>query len=336
MKHINVALFVPHEGCPQQCVFCNQRHISGKTTRLSAKDIDDAVIAAGPMHTGTHGKREIAFFGGSFTAIDRDYMLALLQAAHPYVDGKRFTGIRVSTRPDAIDPEICALLKHYGVTAIELGAQSMSDKVLAMNRRGHTAQHIVDACALIKSHGFELGLQMMTGMYGSSPQESLLTAHKIIECKPKTVRIYPTIVLRGTYLEQLTTTGEYHPQTLAEAVALCAKLLKLFFDAKIDVIRLGLHSGGGVEEGYIAGPYHPAFRELCDAALYLERARQALSLTLPEGGQATLHVAKTAVSQMTGHRRANLILLESEGYHCEVRPCPELGKYQVKVTIDKQ
>ncbi len=335
MKHINVALFVPHEGCPQQCVFCNQHHISGKNTRLCAKDIDNAVTAAGATLANTHGKigkREIAFFGGSFTAIDRGYMLELLKAAQPYLDDNRFTGIRISTRPDAIDDEICQLLKQYGVTAIELGAQSMSDRVLAMNRRGHTAQSVVDACAHIKSHGFELGLQMMTGLYGSSAQESIMTALKIIELEPKTVRIYPTVVLGGTCLEQLTASGKYRPQTLEESVSLCAKLLKIFYEEKIEVIRLGLHSGGGVEDGYIAGPYHPAFRELCDAAIYLENARQALRDKIPAGGPATLHVAKNAISQMIGHKRKNLATVEAGGYRCKVEPCEGLEKHQVTIT----
>ncbi len=341
MKHINVALFVPHEGCPQQCVFCNQGHISGKTTKLCAKDIDDAVEAAGITCANAHDnnenndnfyKREIAFFGGSFTAIDRDYMLELLRAAHPYIDGKRFIGIRISTRPDAVDAEICQLLKQYGVTAIELGAQSMSDDVLAMNRRGHTAQSIVDAGTLIKAHGFELGLQMMTGMLGSCAQESITTARKIIACKPKTVRIYPTVVLRGTHLAQLTATGEYRPQTLEQAVPLCAKLLKMFFDAGIDVIRLGLHSGGGVEEGYVAGPYHPAFRELCEAAIYLENAWHALHEKIPTGGAAKLFVAPNALSQMIGHKRENIKALEARGYRCSVAPREGLEKYQVTCT----
>ncbi|HZK39017.1 MAG TPA: radical SAM protein [Clostridia bacterium] len=336
MKHINVALFVPHEGCPQQCVFCNQRHISGKSRRLCAKDIERAVNAAGINDKkSSDSKREIAFFGGSFTAIDRDYMVDLLQAAQPYIADKRFTGIRISTRPDAVDAEICQLLKQYGVTAIELGAQSMSDDVLAMNRRGHTAQDLVDASTLIKAYGFELGLQMMTGLYGSSPQESITTARKIIACKPKTVRIYPTLVLGGTHLAQLTATGEYRPQTVEEAVPLCAKLLKMFFDEGIDVIRLGLHSGAGVEEGYIAGPYHPAFRELCDAAIYLENARPALQAKLPAGGPATLLVAKTALSQMIGHKRANLAVLAAEGYPCKVTPCEGQAKYQVTVVANE-
>lgn len=333
MKHINVALFVPHEGCPQQCVFCNQRHISGKSTRLCAKDIEDAVKAAGKQgKKSLESKREIAFFGGSFTAIDRAYMLELLQAARPYIDGKRFTGIRISTRPDAIDDEICQLLKQYGVTAIELGAQSMSDDVLTMNRRGHTAQNVVDACAAIKAHGFELGLQMMTGLYGSSAQESIETARKIIACKPKTVRIYPTVVLGGTPLAQLTAGGEYRPQTLEEAVPLCAQLLKMFFDEGIDVIRLGLHSGTGVVKGYVAGPYHPAFRELCEAAIYLENARQALRAKIPAGGPAKLFVATRAVSQMVGHKRANLVALEAEGYPCKVYPREGVGKYELTVA----
>ena len=334
MKHMNVALFVPHEGCPQQCSFCNQRSISGQTRRLTAKDVDTAAETSLRFQSPSADfKREIAFFGGSFTAIERDYMLELLEAASKYLDGKHFTGIRISTRPDAIDKEICEILKHYGVTAVELGAQSMDDKVLALNRRGHTAKDVADAADLISGYGFEPGLQMMTGLYGSSPEESMETAQKIAALNPKTVRIYPTVVLRGTPLAGLLANGEYRPQTLQEAVSLCASLLAFFFDEDIEVIRLGLHSGGDVEDGYMAGPYHPAFRELCESEIYLRKAKQALMKAGIENGAAKLFVTESAVSQMTGQKRSNLAALKAAGYDCKILPQPGLNRYEVYAGI---
>ena len=332
MKHMNVALFVPHEGCPRQCSFCNQRSISGKSLRLTDNDVDLAVKTAyGYKATAAGFKREIAFFGGSFTAIDRGYMIDLLEAASKYIDGKHFTGIRISTRPDAVNREICDILKHYGVTAIELGAQSMDDNVLMLNRRGHTAKNVVDASALIADCGFELGLQMMTGLYDSSNEESMATAKKIVSLKPKTVRIYPTVVLQGTHLAELLAAGEYKTQSLDEAVFLCAELLELFFHEGIEVIRLGLHSGGNVEDDYIAGPYHPAFRELCESEIYLQKARLALTKAKIEDGAIMLFVAENAISQMIGQKRANLAALKAEGYDCKVMPSSGLNKYQVSV-----
>lgn len=334
LKHMNVALFVPHEGCPQQCSFCNQRSISGQTRRLTAKDIEQAVKTACCYKSPNSGmKREIAFFGGSFTAIGKEYMLELLKAAAVYIDGKHFTGIRISTRPDAINTEICDLLKKYGVSAVELGAQSMDDRVLALNRRGHTVKDIVYASELVARCGFELGLQMMTGLNGSSPEESTATARKIIELKPKTVRIYPTVVLKGTPLAELLAAGEYAPQPLDEAVSLCGELLEMFFDKGIEVIRLGLHSGGEVENDYLAGPYHPAFRELCEGEIYLKKARNALRAAKINGGAAHLYVAENAVSQMTGQKRVNLDILRTEGYECSVIPFCGYKKYQVYASI---
>ncbi len=207
MKHINAALFVPHEGCPHRCSFCNQKTISGQSKRLTKNDIDEvAAIAA----KGNYDRKnsEIAFFGGSFTAIDRDYMTYLLESAYPYVREGLFGGIRCSTRPDAIDEEILSILKKYGVTAIELGAQSMSDHVLAMNERGHTAEDVVRASSLIRENGFELGLQMMTGLYGSDNETDIRTAKQLIALKPDTARIYPTVVLEHTHLADLYRSGD--------------------------------------------------------------------------------------------------------------------------------
>src|SRR5659263_124650 len=203
-------------------------------------------------------------------------MVSLLEAAAPFVGENGFKGIRISTRPDAIDEERLLILKKYNVTAIELGAQSMDDGVLLLNRRGHTAVDVINAARLIKSSGFELGLQMMTGLYGDTQQGALKTAIEIAKLEPKTVRIYPTIVLEETLLAELYHKGEYLPQSLEDAVSLCAQLLEYFFLQGIKVIRLGLHASEGIENGRISGPWHPAFRELCENYIYFKRARAAL------------------------------------------------------------
>jgi len=329
MKHINVALFVPHEGCPHMCSFCNQKTISGSAKKLTKEDIDEAVRIATEREYDKSNS-EIAFFGGSFTAIDREYMTYLLESASPYVKNGLINGIRCSTRPDAIDAEILNLLKKYGVTAIELGAQSMSDKVLQMNDRGHTAADVVRASALIKEHGFELGLQMMTGLYGDTGESAIETAEKIISLKPETVRIYPTVVLENTRLASLYEKGEYTPQTVDEAVKLCSKLLDMFNEASIKVIRLGLHSGGNVEEGFVAGAYHPAFRELCESRLYLEKCRKLIkdnNIT----GNIIIYVSPFEISKMTGQKRSNIESLSQMGVYAKIKPDAKLGKYMLRI-----
>ena len=274
MKHINVSVFVPHAGCPHQCSFCNQRSISGAKSQPTAQDVRDAALVA--MRSSPEGIKdgEIAFFGGSFTAIDRDYMIELLSSAQEFIGENGFKGIRTSTRPDAVDGEICDILEKYHVTAVELGAQSTNDKVLAMNRRGHTREDIFRSAWLLKERGFELGLQMMTGLYGSNDEDSIGTARDIISLSPDTARIYPTVVIENTELAELYRNGEYRPQTPEEAAVLCAKILPMFERAGIKVIRLGLHSGGGASHDVTAvlGDYaKEEFRKrVADAGLDLE------------------------------------------------------------------
>lgn len=333
MKHVNVALFVPHEGCPHTCSFCNQRTISGSSKKLTAEDIESAVgIAA----KGEYDKEnsEIAFFGGSFTAIDRNYMLYLLESAYPYIKDGLFKGIRCSTRPDAIDEEILLTLKKYGVTAIELGAQSMSDNVLMLNERGHTAEDVVNASKMIKSHGFELGLQMMTGLYGDDDETAIMTAEKIIELNPETVRIYPTVVLENTHLAEIYRSGQYKPQTLDNAVSLCSKLLEMFHNANIKVIRLGLHSGGNTEDGYMAGAYHPAFRELCESRIYLNRVINIINKENIKGN-VTISVCPGEVSKMTGQKKSNIKILGDMGVFARVREDGGLKKYEVRIKCEE-
>ncbi len=334
MRHINVGLFVPHNGCPHQCTFCNQRAISGQSRQVTPADIDEAVRVA--MKNPDSRGGEIAFFGGSFTAIDRTVMTGLLDAAYRYVKDGSFKGIRCSTRPDAIDDEVCRILKSCGVTAVELGAQSMNDGVLRLNRRGHTAADVVRASEMLKSYGFELGLQMMTGLYGSIDEDSIDTARKIMALQPQTVRIYPTVVIRNTELAELYESGEYVPQTVDSAAKLCAELLLMFDEAKITVIRTGLHSGGGVEADYVAGAYHPAFKELCEGEIYFKRAVEFIEHNGIPQGDITVSVSPNAVSKMTGQKKINIQKLSELGYNAKVKGDSKIQGYQVYILRNEE
>lgn len=334
MKHVNVGLFVPHNGCPHQCTFCNQRAISGQSKQVTPSDVDEAVKIA--MNNPDSRGGEIAFFGGSFTAIDRDVMVGLLKSAYKYVENGSFKGIRCSTRPDAIDDEICRILKLYGVTAVELGAQSMSDEVLRLNRRGHTSQDVINASEMLKSYGFELGLQMMTGLYGSTDEDSIETAKKIIALKPATVRIYPTVVLENTELAELYKSGKYQPETVDSAAELCAKLLLMFNEADITVIRTGLHSGGGVEGEYLAGAYHPAFKELGEGKIYINKAIEYIKENKIPQGKIIIYVARDAISKMTGQKRCNILKLKEMGYDAKITADSKTGKYQLYIIRNEE
>lgn len=330
MKHINVALFVPDEGCLHRCSFCNQKTISGSCRRLEAIDVINACETALNGEKDLSGA-EIAFFGGSFTAIEQGYMLSLLKAAKSYLDRGFFKGIRISTRPDCIDEGVLSLLKEYGVTSIELGCQSMDDTVLLLNGRGHTAKDSENACRLVKSRGFELGVQMMTGLYGDTDEKAVETAKKLISLSPDTVRIYPTVVLKNTELEKLYQSGKYKAQTLEEAVSLCAELLKLFTENKVKVIRLGLHSGGNVEEGFVAGAYHPAFRERCESRLYREKTEALLKKNKVAPGSVKILVSSRYLSQAKGQKKENTEYFKSKGYNIEIKTNETLEQYEVRL-----
>lgn len=324
-KHANISIFVPHIGCPNKCSYCNQRYITGTCKAPRAVDVVSAVEAAQKSPKYDPATTEIAFFGGSFTAINRNYMIRLLKTASRFVSEGVVSGIRISTRPDAIDEEVLNLLKEYNVTAIELGAQSLNNRVLKLNNRGHNASHIVNACELIRRFGFELGLQIMTGLYADTDQSALKTAQKIIELKPDTVRIYPTIVLKDTDLAALYSDNKYKPQTLEAAVNLASELYTVFEENGIRVIRLGLHS---IEENaYIAGPWHPAFSELCQSRILLQKALKSLKVK----GNYIIFVNKSDISKMIGQKRSNILFLETHGFNCKVKAMEGLEKLEIKI-----
>lgn len=330
MKHANIGLFVPHAGCLHCCSFCNQKTISGSVKELTQADVIKACETAIKSGNAEPESSEIAFFGGSFTAIEEDYMISLLEAAKKYIDEKYFKGVRISTRPDCIDERKLKILKEYSVTAIELGAQSMSDRVLLLNERGHSAEAVRKASRLIKDYGFSLGLQMMTGLYGSCYESDVYTAEELIALQPDTVRIYPTIVLENTALAKKLASGEYVAQTLEEAVELCSRLLLMFSENNIKVIRLGLHSGGNVEEGYIAGAYHPAFRELCEGRIYLEKILKVLE-NKDRQKQYIIEVPEKSISKAVGQSKRNEKALKNKGFYCKIKGNNSLSDYQIRV-----
>ncbi|MBQ6935244.1 MAG: radical SAM protein [Clostridia bacterium] len=335
MKHSNISLFVPHAGCPNQCSFCNQKTISGNAKELTKEEVRETLVFASNSNLSAENT-EIAFFGGSFTAINRDYMISLLEETKPFIDNGEFSGVRISTRPDAIDKTVLDILKEYKVTAIELGAQSTNDEVLFNNRRGHTREDIINASLLIKQHGFSLGLQMMTGLYKSSYEKDIETAKDLIKLKPDTVRIYPTIVLENTHLAELLVSGEYKSPSLEETVSLCAELLGMFYENNIKVIRLGLHSGGNVHEGYLSGPYHPAFGELCESEIYLKNIRKKLfeiykNENNSELKNVTIYVNKKEISKATGQKGKNKKSLLKDGYCVTIKGSENVEKYQILI-----
>jgi len=312
MKHSNISIFVPHIGCPHRCSFCDQNTISGAQHLPDGEEVR-TICEKALREAKSPADTEIAFFGGSFTAIPRDYMLELLSAASGFVGEGGFRGIRCSTRPDCISHEVLELLKGYGVTAIELGAQSMDDGVLRANERGHSAQDVRDASRLIKEHGIELGLQMMTGLCLSSPEKDMATAEEIIALEPSTVRIYPVVVLENTVLAERYKSGEYRMTPFDEMTALCADMMLRFTEAGIRVIKCGLHASEFVERDMVAGYYHPAFREICESLIYRRVIGEQLREKGITSGSVTAAVNDRCISKAAGQKRSNIAYFGEKG-----------------------
>ena len=324
MKKTNISIFIPHIGCPHLCSFCDQKSISGASEAPSADEVLNILSGQAEHLLSKNMTAEIAFFGGSFTAIDRGYMESLLSAADTAVRKyKVYTGIRCSTRPDCINEEIIGILKHFGVTAVELGAQSMNDEVLKANERGHTADDVRNASRLIKSAGIELGLQMMTGLYRDTPENCIYTADEFITLSPHTVRIYPTVILKNTKLGKLFEEGKFSSFTFDETVSLCAKLLRKFSENDIRVIRLGLHASADVERDMLGGVYHPALREIVESRIYLEDLQKQLCSL--EKGRYTVYTDAKNISKAVGQKKSNIKTLSGLGYEIEFKP--KAGEY---------
>lgn len=299
-----IPVFVPHLGCPNDCVFCNQRRISGSVAPATAEDVVSAIENALRL-TPPGTRRQLAFYGGSFTAIPVAEQESLLGAAVPYLERGDIASLRLSTRPDAIDGAVLRRLRSYGVETIELGAQSMSERVLALSGRGHTAADVEDAARAVKGAGFRLILQMMTGLPGADDESDVESARRIAALGPDGVRVYPTVIVRDTALCDLWRAGRYKEHTVEDAVRVCVRILPVFEQAGIPVIRLGLNPTEDLSGGdAVGGAYHPALGELVKSRIMRDKAEKILS-GAKRGEQAVLRVNPRLMSQLVGQHGAN-------------------------------
>ena len=315
MRHINIPVFIPHLGCPNQCVFCNQRTISGvrEFDPNSVRDIIDEALSTVTRDDFV----EIAFFGGSFTGIDRELMISLLDIAYSYVCDGRVTSIRCSTRPDYIDEEIIGILKKYRVCVVELGLQSTSDRVLEITKRNHSFADEARACKLIAESGLKLVGQMMVGLPGATLEDELQTARFIIDAGADSARVYPTVVFRDTELCSMSIDGIYKPLSLEDAVYRTAKVVELLRTAGVKVIRVGLCASDNLsaDDTYFAGPNHPALGELVENRIYYDKISDKMQeLSLNSESVVEIYIPRGATSKAVGQKKRNkFLLIESFG-----------------------
>jgi histone acetyltransferase (RNA polymerase elongator complex component) len=312
-KHFTIPIFIPQVGCPHQCVFCDQQRISGKRQVPGPEEVSRIILRNLETIPEENAHVEIGFFGGSFTGLDRllqrEYLSVAARFLHP---ASRIRGIRISTRPDYIDRNRLLLLREYGVTTVELGAQSMDEEVLKKSGRGHTVTDTINASRLIREMGFSLGLQMMVGLPGDTIEKSDLTARTISRLGANCARIYPTLVIKGTALAAMYLKGDYRPLEQDEAVQWCATALRILEGAGVRVIRVGLPPSEGLLAGndLLAGPFHPSFRELVETALWKDEFKELLSSVY--SGPVTIHVGSGQFNVAIGHRASNKKILEEK------------------------
>lgn len=339
MRHYNIPIFIPHQGCPFQCVYCDQKIIASQQEAPTIREISETIERHLSTISPEGAEVEIAFFGGSFTAIDRELQEQYLQAAAPYLTD-RVSGIRLSTRPDCIDKEILEFLGRRGVKTIELGVQSLDDEVLEMSARGYQAADVVQSCRLIKDQGFRLGIQLMIGLPGDNRARDLQTTEKTIALAPDMVRIYPAVIIAGTELDETFKQGEYLPLELDEAVAICKDMYLRFVAAAIPVIRMGLQAGEELrrEGSVVAGPFHPSFGELVQQAVFHDQAEMLLEgFICPRGTQqdVKLWVNPRDLSLITGQHRANIeaLILKFGLESLQVKPAEDIDRYGIGVSV---
>lgn len=310
-KHINIPVFIPHQGCPNDCIFCNQRKISGFVHAPDEAEIKEII----EEHLETAKPEdycEIAFFGGSFTGLPVFQQEKYLKIAHQYVTEGKVKGIRLSTRPDYINKEILNLLKKYSVIVIELGIQSLDEEVLRKSLRNYPTEVAVSACKMIKEWGFSLGVQTMIGLPGDTLQKSINTARRLIELKPDMVRIYPTLVIKDTALAEEYMNKRYTPLSLEDAVLWCSILVPMYERANVKVLRIGLQNTDDLREEneVIAGPVHPAFGALVYSKIWLNRITDRLENIDINKKRLIIHVAPSEVSLVIGQNKRNIDYLK--------------------------
>ena len=311
-----IPIFVPHLGCPNDCIFCNQKSISGQKKNMTKEEAKKIIEDYLKSINSEDAQIEIAFFGGSFTAIEKEKQEELLGLAYEYVKDGKVESIRISTRPDCIDKETLKRLKSYKVKTIELGVQSANDYILKRANRGHTFEDVKKASKLIRRYGFQLGHQMMVGLPESTKIDEINTAKALIKLRPKMVRIYPVLVVKNTKLEKEYENGEYQPLPLAQAVETCKELVSMFVKKKIEVIRVGLQNTDEItspeekNSEVVAGPYHPAFRQLVESGLWYDAIVAKIKKLNVKVKEVEVTVNPADSNNVIGHKKENVIKLK--------------------------
>ncbi len=327
IKHFTIPIFIPELACPFQCIFCDQRKISGSVKSPSLEEVDRIIKKYLKTLPTEKSEIEIGFFGGNFTGIPPEDQEAFLAVAQKYIDNNQVQSIRLSTRPDYISPEILKLLHKYSVKTIELGAQSMDEGVLIKAGRGHSAQDVIDSSVLIKEAGFKLGLQVMLGLPGDSLEKSINTAHQVIALKPQDIRIYPTLVIKGTELAELYKKGKYKALSMEAAIHWTKEMYRLFEEAGLNIIRVGLHPSEELSDkkSLLAGPYHPSFKELVLTDLWKDRFIDSLEFNLSKA--LIIYVAAPQLNHAIGYSASNKKFLETKFESVKIKVDQKLINY---------
>ena len=311
-KQYTIPIFIPHKGCPNSCIFCNQKKISGQIKNVDVSDVDNIIKTYLSYYKDLSKKIEIAFFGGSFTGIDINLQIDYLKVAKKYIDNGEVNSIRLSTRPDYISEEILEMLKKYGVDTIELGVQSMDDKILSIAKRGHTSQDVIRASKLIKKYNIRLGHQIMIGLPNSIMETEIYTIRECIKLKPAQLRIYPVYVIEDSELYDMYNSREYTPLSIAEAVKRCVAVVKECQSEDVAIIRLGLQSTSEItsSNSNIFGPVCDNFAEYVIAAIIREHIEKYLKKDQNE--DIIVHVPRKYVSVTVGPKKINKIYFENK------------------------
>lgn len=302
-RHYIIPIFVPHEGCPHDCVFCNQNSITGTSTTVTSKEVENIIEEYLKTINNSNSIIEVSFYGGTFTAINIEKQRELLSVAKKYKDNKFIDYIHLSTRPDYINDEILLNLKNYSVDIIELGVQSLNDEVLLKSGRGHTKEQVYIASDLIKQYGFTLGHQIMLGLPGDDFDKDISTADQIIKMKPSIARIYPSLVVKNTPMEKMYAQKLYQPYSLEEAIYISKIIYSMFVANDINVIRIGLQPTEEINYGkdLIAGPFHPAFRELVEGSIYCDIIGEYVNSF--DYGEIELYINSKDISKLYANKK---------------------------------
>lgn len=327
-----IPFFIVYQGCPNRCIYCNVHKTAGNFSERITEDTFRKTVHKYLNHPRRKGNgAEIAFYGGNFTGMAKDYQAELLGFASPFIEKGLVHGVRISTRPDSINKENLDIMKRFGVTTVEIGAQSMVDHVLNLSNRGHGASDVSAAMEMLKERGFKTGIHLMAGLPGDSQSGFEYTIAKTIALKPDMVRIHPTVVLQDTGLAELFLNGTYHPLSMPEAIDMCKYALRRFREANILVIRVGLQTTREMEMtgSVIAGPYHPAFRSLVEESMFFDMASAMLSDRKISEQEVIFSLSPKDVSSFLGHKNKNMQTLKElfrlTGIDVSVDPVQERG-----------